>query len=183
MVRQFYVPDDKRLPAVLKQQARSLSDVQRPTGTEKDRTVRRLGETVAALPIPGLELDSSAGFAVTGDWVTRASATLTVPAGRTLARVMGIANAEALDDLTGGVTNTRLRILIGGVASREFSASKDAGASKVLNVLAGTHQRVWAVTPGSTITVAVQLIAWNPAAYPPSPQNWAQISAQATFTN
>lgn len=42
MARQFYIPDEQRLANTLQQQARSLADVQRPTGTEREQTLLKL---------------------------------------------------------------------------------------------------------------------------------------------
>ncbi len=53
MPRQFYVPDERRLTNILQQQARSLSDVQRPTGTEKERTLAELGARMSETIQPG----------------------------------------------------------------------------------------------------------------------------------
>lgn len=49
MPRQFYISDEERLAKILKQQARSLSDVQRPTGTEREQTLARLQSMVDEL--------------------------------------------------------------------------------------------------------------------------------------
>lgn len=46
MSRSFYTPPEKRLAEELKAQTKSLQDVQRPTGTEKEQTVARLIKTV-----------------------------------------------------------------------------------------------------------------------------------------
>jgi hypothetical protein len=42
MVRSMFTPDEKRLGETLKSLDKSVRDVQRPTGTEKDQTVQRL---------------------------------------------------------------------------------------------------------------------------------------------
>lgn len=46
MVRSMYTPDESRLAETLQVQARSIRDVQRATGTEKDQTVLRLSRAV-----------------------------------------------------------------------------------------------------------------------------------------
>lgn len=56
MVKPFYVPADKRLPTELKRIQRSLEDVQRPTGTEKDRTLMRVQAAVVLLATQQAEL-------------------------------------------------------------------------------------------------------------------------------
>lgn len=49
MVRQFYTRDDQRLPQILKQQQRSIADIQRPTGTERGLAIANLTLAVAEL--------------------------------------------------------------------------------------------------------------------------------------
>ncbi|WP_416444759.1 hypothetical protein AB3K78_15570 [Leucobacter sp. HNU] len=65
MPRQFYISDEERLAKILKQQARSLSDVQRPTGTEREQTLARLQSAVAELDARVASTISAPDFSVT----------------------------------------------------------------------------------------------------------------------
>lgn len=49
MGKLIYVREDRRLPAELKRQARSIRDAQRPTGTERDQTMSQMRDQVAEL--------------------------------------------------------------------------------------------------------------------------------------
>lgn len=49
MVKAFYTPTDKRLPASLAAIQKSVRDVQRPTGTEKSRSLLQIEDAIAAL--------------------------------------------------------------------------------------------------------------------------------------
>ena len=49
MVKSFYTPTDKRLPTELARIKQSLGDVQRPTGTEKSRSLLKIEAAIVAL--------------------------------------------------------------------------------------------------------------------------------------
>ena len=49
MVNPVYIPNDRRLPAMLRDIQRGVKDVQSPTGTEKNRTLMKLEEAVTEL--------------------------------------------------------------------------------------------------------------------------------------
>ncbi|PRI10912.1 hypothetical protein [Leucobacter massiliensis] len=66
MVTRFYTPADKRLPTELRRIQRSLADVQSPTGTERDRVLMRLQETVEKLEDAAKVFTNSTGAMHTG---------------------------------------------------------------------------------------------------------------------
>ncbi|WP_353144745.1 hypothetical protein [Acinetobacter pragensis] len=86
MPRQFYIPDEQRLATILKQQARSLSDVQRPTGTERERTLLRLQQAVDELQartsstVTAASVSAVANDPGTGTAWGQASRSITIPA-------------------------------------------------------------------------------------------------------
>lgn len=141
-----------------------------------------LRETQELLPVTISDSSESSGFSVTGSWAPLASLSLLVPAGKSIANITAIANAQATDTVTGGITVSHLKLSIGGLESREFSASKDAAATQVINVLAGTQSRRYSVTPGSVVDVSVYLKSLNPSAFPALPSNFALVTVIATFT-
>lgn len=49
MVKAFYTPTDKRLPTELARINQSLRDIQRPTGTEKNRSLLGIEDALSAL--------------------------------------------------------------------------------------------------------------------------------------
>lgn len=46
MVREMYIPPERRLAETLKQQSKSIQDAQRPTGTEKNQTLAQLAKSI-----------------------------------------------------------------------------------------------------------------------------------------
>lgn len=160
-----------------------LDGLEAPSGTSAYRTVERLAAAVAAIPITLSDAVRETGFALTNAFVTYATATLVVPAGKTQATIVGLGSATALDMTSGGLTSSVARILIGSSTSGEFPASKDAGASVVQNVLSAQHSRVYGVNPGGTITIELQIKALNPLPFTAQPSNFAQITALGTFSS
>lgn len=148
--------------------------------TTLDETVTRLDGVVEALPITLSSGERTTGGSLSGSWATVASTSITRPEGKTRVAVTGFGNASYLDDVTGGLTTSYLRIVINGVASGQFAAAKDAGVSKVANILSGAFTREF--TAPSTVTVQLQAYALNGSAFPSAPQNYADISALATFS-
>lgn len=49
MVRSFYTPTDKRLPQTISSINKGLRDIQRPTGTEKERSILQLQQAISDL--------------------------------------------------------------------------------------------------------------------------------------
>jgi hypothetical protein len=94
----------------------------------------------------------------------------------------GAGDRHGRDQTSGGLTTSYGRILIDGVASREFPAAKDAGATLVNNVITATSAAVIDVTGKASVAVAFQLQPLNPAAFPPHSQNFAQLAVIGSFT-
>lgn len=67
MVTRRYTRDDHRLPAELKRIQRSLDDAQRPTGTERERSLMRLQEQVDELFARSTHTVSPADVNLTAD--------------------------------------------------------------------------------------------------------------------
>lgn len=93
-----------------------------------------------------------------------------------------IVTAAVLDQTSGGLTTSYGRIVIDGVASREFPAAKDAGSSAVNNVITATSSAVVDVSAATAVTITFQLQPLNPAAYPAHAQNFAQLAVIGSFT-
>lgn len=64
MVKAYYTPADKRLPATLSQLQSSLRDIQAPTGTEKERSLLKLQEQQLVLSDQVAELQGRASHQV-----------------------------------------------------------------------------------------------------------------------
>lgn len=177
------VDDLQRLALELGELARRLDLLEAPTGTSAFRTVAKLQDAIAAIPITLAATVRASGFGLAAGWNTYATTTLVVPAGKTSAAILGIGAAMALDKTSGGLTSANARILIDGAASGDFPAAKDAGASVVANVMNAQHSRALTdLVAGATITVAFQISPLNPAAFTPDAGNFASITALGSFT-
>ena len=152
-----------------------LAALEAPSGTQRALAVRRM-------PLQDFRIGQSSGIALTTGWVTYTTVTLPVPEGKQRLQVMGIGTAAVLDQTSGGLTTSYGRVLIDGVASREFPAAKDAGSSVVNNVISATSAAEVDVSSRTSVDVAFQLRPLNPAAYPAHAQNFAQLAVIGSFT-
>lgn len=152
--------------------------------SSQNSTMSRLASTVRALPVVSVGQDTQTGFNLTaGGWLTRATVVIPVPDGKTLANVVAIGGAAAVDLTSGGVTVCQARILLPSLVSPFFQAAKDAGASAVNNILTANYGAEIAVTPGSTLTANLQLNPLNASAFGTSAGNYATLTVIAVFTN
>lgn len=140
-------------------------------------------QVVSKLPITDMNVVRVQGFALTNAWATYATASLTVPAGKRLAKLLGIGSGAALDMTSGGVTSSDCRVIVNGSASGVFPASKDAGASVVNNVLKGEMVTTASVAPGDVLVFEFQMKALSATAFSAQAQNFAQITALGVFSS
>ena len=108
MVNRSYIPTDRRLPAELSRMRQSIEDAQRPTGTERERSLLRLQEAVNELETQQAALEelvkrlpqsegrdvSATSWAISGSWST--ILTITIPKPEDKTRVVVSANASVL---------------------------------------------------------------------------------------
>lgn len=141
--------------------------------------INGLSDVINALPVTITETSQFTGGGLTGSYTTVASVTIPAPTGKASASVTAIGNAAYLDTVTGGLTTSYMRILINGVVSLDFAASKDAGATQVNNVLSGTYSTRLLSPLG--VTVDLQARGLNGSAFPPSFSNYANLTALVTF--
>lgn len=144
----------------------------------------QITDTINSIPISNSNGTSVSPItANASNWVTKASVTFTVPAGRRRATVFGTGTASLIDRTTAGVSTMQGRITISGVQGPEPFSSKEYGASVVNNTVNVMSSRTWTVTPGATVTVALQVTVSNTTAFATSyPGNFAQIVATASFS-
>lgn len=162
---------------------RRLRTLEAPSGESLGNTVAKLQDAIAAIPITLAATVRTSGFGLAAGWNTYATTTLVVPVGKTSAAILGIGAAMALDKTSGGLTSANSRILIDGAASGDFPAAKDAGASRVANVMNAQHSLALTdLVAGATITVAFQISPLNPAAFTADARNFASITALGSFT-
>lgn len=155
-------------------QDRRINELEMATGTQRARTTART-------PIPGGETATATGFALSAGWNTYATVSVDVPTGKTIAKLIAVANGAALDTTTGGVTSLSARILIAGVASQITPGAKDAGASQVNNIVQLASSATL-TDVDTTISASLQINPLNPSAFPASVGNFASITVLAIFT-
>lgn len=155
-------------------QDRRIEELEMATGTQRARTTART-------PIPGGETATATGFGLDAGWATYATVSVAVPTGKTIAKLIAVANGAALDTTTGGVTSLSARILIAGVASQAAPGAKDAGASQVNNIVQLASSATLADI-GATVTAELQINPLNAAAFPARVSNFASITVLAIFT-
>lgn len=177
------IDDMQRFPREFEEIKRRLDLLEAPSGTSAFRTVDKLAAAVAALPITSAKSATATGFGISNTYAQVASVQFTVPEGKTKAAVTVILNGAVLDMSTGGVTVAYGRANFGGALSQEFSASKDAGASVVNNVINGAYTYNANVTPGLTYAVDFEMRALNGSAFPASAGNYALVTIVVTFTD
>lgn len=158
-----------------------VTDLQNATGSQMNQSVSKIAATIAAMPVGAAGSASRTGFSLTAGWVTYATVSVPVPAGKTKATVMALGSGTALDATSGGVTSIEGRVVISGGSGVAVPSTKDAGASFVNNVVTAMHTREISGATGS-ITAQLQMNPLNPAAFPASAQNVAQISLYVSFS-
>lgn len=152
-----------------------VTDLETASGTQRAQAVRRL-------PFQEFRIGQASPIGLASGWNTYALVKLPVPDDKTQLQVMGIGTAAILDQTSGGLTTSYGRVVIDGVASRQFPAAKDAGATLVNNVITATSAAVIDVTGRPEIEIAFQLQPLNPAAFPSHSQNFAQLAVIGSFT-
>lgn len=164
------------LIAELDEMKHRLAILEAPSGEQIDQTMSRI-------PITDMNVIRTTGFAASAAWVTYASTSLFVPAGKSTAKLLAIGSGAILDTLTGGITSSDCRVVIQGGASGSFPASKDSGAMVVNNVLkAEAVATLSGLAPGDELVFEFQIKALNGTAFPAQAQNFAQITALGVFS-
>lgn len=120
-------------------------------------------------------------------WVTKASATIVVPAGKSTCSIIATGNLMLLDTVSGGVAAPpNARFLINGIAlplGGGIPATKDSGASQVNNVVSLSATTTLNVTNLSSFTVEMQASVFHATAYAsPSGGNAATFGGTAIFS-
>lgn len=143
-----------------------------------------LTKQVAALPVPKGFYVKSTGFGLASILYVQQS--VPVPAGKTKVLFTAIGNVSVLDVTSGGVAVAQSTIEVNGSgflwSSPQITASKDAGASVVVNNITpalGFQQD--GLTPGGNFLVSLNVSATNPAAFPVRAQNFATLTISAIF--
>ena len=158
----------------------SLNALNRSTAA----TLSNLARQLNAMPIVWVGASSQTWFGLnTVGWHTVAEVKVTVPPGKETASVVAVAGGAAADLTSGGLTTAEARIIIAtGITSPRFSAAKDSGASVVNNVISASYGvGDLNLTLVPEFTVQFQMTGLNPAAFPPTAENYASLTVTATF--
>lgn len=147
-------------------------------------TAQRQGDTIRQIPFQINGYDTQSGFGLVDGWNVVAAITIEHPAGWDRVTFTAIGGAAVLDDVSGGLTIAQARIRIGTAASPTFSPAKDAGASKVNNILNPQFgvANLDATAAGST-QILLELTPVNPVAFPAAISNYSSLVVQAFFSN
>lgn len=144
-------------------------------------TILSLQATIASMPITYTVGQRVSNFSLSNTYAPIVTVRIPVPAGRNTVSIFCVGNAGVLDAITGGVTTSYGRIVItGGTIGSGFPASKDAGASQVMNVISATLTETNSFS-GDWVEASFELRGLNGSAFPANPDNFAQISLLASF--
>lgn len=197
MVDRRYTPSDKRLPAELVKIQESLKDIQKPTGTEKNRSLLKLQEAVSLLEVQqeqlqqlfnrmpqnaGMQRDTT-GWSVntppaTGSWTTVATVTLARPANMNRVAVTAVASASAIVNSDAFGQAMQSRIVINGTASVVVEGSVETLSSVYrTHAQQGFFREISDLTSGVTVQFQVR---GRMSEYASS--NTASLTVSAGFT-
>ena len=201
-------PDDQFLPLDFgpgTPAARQMVD--RIIALEKDALARRqseeganrgdaasraiLANQINALPEFDTAYDSKTGigFSVAGNMYLQGH--VTCPPTKNYMTLSLFGNGQFVDMTSGGLAVAYMYLEVQGVhadgspliwSTPQFSASKDAGASAVNNVISGATGFATDVLPGASLLVVAEFSATDYAPYTNQPGNFATMLANATFT-
>lgn len=173
---------DKRLPYALREMQRSLEDVQRPTGTEKNRSLLKLEEAlyelaaqqtqlaeqqtqlaavVAAIPVAVAAEAVGGGFTPTTSWQTVATVTVQRPDGKAAAAVMALSSVVVNWSVAGAGAwpVVSARVVVNGAAGPTVPLGQgvSAASTTVAGRASGTAMRAASVAGAAAVSVAVQV--------------------------
>lgn len=154
-----------------------LRTLKTASGTQRARAV-------AQLTAPAIGFDNDAGFALTGPLYVQFN--IPVPDDMDYVSIAIFGHVEALDATSGGLAVAQAYLEVSGSSLTwsvgPFSASKDAGASAVNNVIGPVTGFGHAVVPGTSLLVSMNVTATNPSAFPTRAANFATLLAFAIFS-
>lgn len=175
MVKAFYTPTDKRLPTELAKLQQSVRDVQRPTGTEKNRSLMNLqaalsdlqaqqvelAALVASIPVAVASEAVGGAFAPSGSWQTVAELTVQRPSGKASAAVMALASVVVNWSVAGAGAwpVVSARVLVNGAAGPAVPLGQgvSAASTTVAGRASGAAMRAANANGSESVAVAVQV--------------------------
>lgn len=147
------------------------------------RQIQELQALYRSIPKVTQATVSSSGFGLAGGWQTVCTGSIPVPANmnRVEVALYGVVWMRAT---LGAQTLVQAwsRVVIAGNQGPSFITSADAYDPGLGATNAPQHSLEFAVVPGSTFNIALQVLPADPAAFPYSGDNYAVITALSSFT-
>lgn len=147
------------------------------------RQIQELQELYESIPKVVQNTATSSGFGLVGNWQTVCSGTVEVPEGVSRAEValFGVVWMKAnLGAQT--LIQAWSRVVIAGTAGPAFVTAADAFDPGLGATNGPQFSREFAVTPGGSFSIALQVSPANAAAFPAHGDNYAVITALSSFT-
>lgn len=161
----------------LKKLEAKVKRLEAASGTQRARAV-------AKLTSPGIGFDNEEGFGLAGPLYVQFN--IPVPEDMDYVSIAIFGHVEVLDSVSAGLAVAQAYLEVGGDdliwSVGPFSASKDAGASVVNNIIGPVTGFGHAVTPGTSLLVSMNVTGTNPSAFPIDPANFATLLAFAIFS-
>lgn len=154
-----------------------VRELESASGTQRARAVAKITR-------PAVGWAEEAEFSLAGPLPVQFN--IPVPSDMDFVSIFILGHVEALDMTSGGLAVAQAYLEVSGSAltwSRgPFSASKDAGASVVNNIITPITGFTHAVVPDTSLLVSMNVSATNPAAFTAEPSNFAILQAFAIFS-
>lgn len=156
---------------------------------ELSRQVRRLAEqraqleaAIRALPRTVQSTTQSSGFGLGGGWNTVLTASITVPAGMTQAKVLVVGSGQTVSNTTVGNVESSYRLILNGSASPQSPSPWFPGSGDFRSIITPSYGWNLGVSPGATLTAQFQIAPQDSSSWPPHGDSYAVLTLQATFT-
>ncbi|MFI8593723.1 hypothetical protein ACIGCK_04745 [Microbacterium sp. NPDC078428] len=161
----------------IKKLEREVRDLRTASGTQRAQAVSKLTR-------PDVGWAEASGFDLSA--MLPVQFNLPVPSDMDFVNIFIVGHVEALDQTSGGLAAALAYIEVSGDelswSRGPFSASKDAGASVVNNVISPITGFSQPVVPETSLLISMNVEATNPSAFPADPANFAIIQAFAIFS-
>jgi hypothetical protein len=161
----------------LREIKRRLRDLESPSGTQR-------AQAVSQLTRPAVGWAEASGFSLAATLYVQFN--IPIPTDMDFVSIFILGHVEALDMTSGGAAVARAFLEVSGSAllwgRGPFSASKDAGASVVNNIITPITGFSQAVAPGTSLLVSMNVSATSGAPFTAQPSNFAILQAFAIFS-
>lgn len=154
-----------------------IRELESASGTQRAQAVSKLTR-------PDVGWDEADGFSLAGPLSVQFN--IPVPVDMDFVSIFILGHVEALDMTSGGAAIAQAYLEVSGSAltwSRgPFSASKDAGASVVNNIISPITGFTSDVVPGTSLLVSMNVSATSGTPFTAQPSNFAILQALAIFS-